>query len=318
MRIVVAEAGLKRCLGVLAALVTFASAASAADFPGVKVQKISDRIYAMLGPHDPPNRENGGYVNNNLVIIGDKGVILVDAGSHKDVAAHIDKAIKTVTKKPITHVLVTHHHPDHHLGLSHFDGAQVIATEFCAKQIGDNGRGQVSWMERNTGRNLRNTSPVVPQTRIALGSRRAMEIDGVKLELISTGTAHTEGDMMVWLPDDGVLASGDILVHHINPSFREGNLRKWIAVLDRQVLELPLKTVMPGHGPLMQRQDVVAFRDLIAGFYKTVEDIYKSGGAEADVRKKLDMAKWRSMARFDDMMGNNINKAWLEVEEANF
>jgi len=309
---------MKHYLGVFIALLMFTGAVSAADFPDVKVQKINDRVYAMLGPHDPPNKENGGYMNNNLVIIGDKGVILVDAGSHKDVAEHIDKAIKTVTKKPITHVLITHHHADHHLGLSYFEDAQVIATDYCAKQIQDSGRGHVKWMERNTGKNLRNTEPVVPQTRIALHSRQAMEIDGVKLELISTGTAHTDGDMMVWLPDDGVLASGDILVHHINPQFREGNLKKWIAVVDDQILKLPLKTVMPGHGPLMQRQDIVEFRTLIATFYKTVEDIYKAGGAEADVRKKLDMAKWQSMARFDDMMGGNINKIWLEVEEENF
>ncbi len=309
---------MKHPIVVFAAMLMFAGAASASGFPDVKIQKINDRVYAMLGPHDPPNKENGGYMNNNLVIIGNKGVILVDAGSHKDVAEHIDEAIKTVTKKPITHVLITHHHADHHLGLSYFEGAQVIATDYCAKQIEDNGRGHVKWMERNTGKNLRNTDPVVPQTKLALHSRQAMEIDGVRLELISTGTAHTDGDMMVWLPDDGVLASGDILVQHINPSFRDGNLKKWIAVVDDQILKLPFTTVMPGHGPLMQRQDVAGFRDLIAGFYQTVEDIYKTGGAESDVRKKLDMAKWQSMARFDDMMGGNISKVWLEVEEANF
>lgn len=309
---------MKKLVGGFVALLLLAGTVSAADFPAVKIEKINDRVYAMLGPHDPPNRENGGYMNNNLVIIGDKGVILVDAGSHNDVAEHIDAAIKTVTQKPITHVLVTHHHADHHLGLSYFDDAQVIASSYCTKQIADNGRGMVKWMERNTGRNLRNTSPVVPHTTVALGARQAMEIDGVKLELISTGTAHTEGDMMVWLPDDGVLASGDILVHHINPSFRDGNLKNWIAVVDEQILKLPLKTVMPGHGPLMQRQDVAGFRNLIADFYKTVEEIYKAGGAEADVRKKLDLAKWQSMARFDDMMGGNINTVWLQVEEANF
>lgn len=309
---------MKHYLSVFIGLMVLASAAPAGQFPQVKVQKINDRVYAMLGPHDPPNKENGGYMNNNLVIIGDKGVILVDAGSHKDVAEHIDEAIKTVTTKPITHVLITHHHSDHHLGLSHFKGAKVIGTEFCAKQIEDNGRGMVKWMERNTGRNLRNTTPVVPHTRIAPKSREVMVIDGVRLELISTGTAHTEGDMLVWLPDDGVLASGDILVHAINPGFRDGNLKKWIAVLDEQILKLPLNTVMPGHGPLMTRQNVMEFRTLIADFYKTIEEIYKAGGVEADVRKKLDMAKWQGMARFEDMMGSNINKVWLEVEEANF
>jgi len=309
---------MKHYLGVFVALLMFAGAASASQFPDVQVQKINDRVYALLGPTDPPNKQNLGYMNNSLVIIGNTGAILVDAGSHKAVAEHIDKAIKTVTTKPITHILITHDHADHHLGLEYFEGAQVIAAEYCAKQIQDNGRSYVAFMARNTGLYLGDAKTVVPQTTIAPRSRQAMEIDGVRLELISTETAHSDGDMMVWLPDDGILASGDILVHAVNPQFRHGNLKKWIGVLDGDILKLPLKTVMPGHGPLMQRQDVVEFRDLIAGFYKTVEDIYKAGGTEADVRKKLDMAKWQSMSRFEDMMGGNINKVWLEVEEANF
>lgn len=308
---------MKRYLIAIAALAVFSGAASAAGYPDVKVEKINDRVYAMLGPTDPPNRENGGYMTNHLVIIGDKGVILVDAGSHRDVAEHIDKAIKTFTEKPVTHVLITHHHSDHHLGLSYFKDAQVIASSLSAKQIEDNGRGMVKWMERNTGKNLRNTRPVVPHARVAHKTRESMEINGVPLELISTGTAHTDGDMVVWLPEDGVLASGDILVHTINPNFRDGNLKNWIAVVD-DMLKLPLKAVMPGHGPLMQRKDVVEFQALIAEFYQTVEDIYKAGGAEADVRRKLDLAKWQKLGRFDDMMGGNISKVWLEVEEANF
>ena len=242
-----------RYFGVLIAFLVFSPVALADRFPDVNVRKINDRVYALLGPIDVPNKQNGGYVNNNLVIIGDKGVILVDAGSHKAVAEHIRKAIGTVT----------------------------------------------------------------PQTTIPAKSRQSMEIDGVKLELITTDTAHTEGDMMVWLPEDGILASGDILVHDVNPNFADGNLKKWIGVVD-ELLKLPLKTVMPGHGALMQRKDVTDFRILIAGFYKTVEDIYKSGGAEADVRKKLDLAKWQQLARYEDLMGRNISKVWLEVEANNF
>lgn len=304
-------------LGKFIALLLFAGVASAGQFPDVKVQKINNRVYAMLGPSDPPNKENGGYVNNILVIIGKQGVILVDAGSHKAVAAHIHKAIKTVTSKPITHVLITHHHPDHHLGLEYYGDVQVISTEFCAKRIEETGRSMINTMSRNSGLDLKDAKLVLPQKRLALRIRQAMEIDGVKLELIATETAHTDGDMMVWLPEDGVLASGDILVHAINPNFRDGNLKKWIGVVD-DILKLPFKTVMPGHGPLMQRPNVTEFRGLIADFYKTVESVYKAGGVEADVRKKLDLPKWERLGRYDDMMGSNINKVWLEVEEANF
>ncbi|MCZ7561449.1 MAG: MBL fold metallo-hydrolase [Burkholderiaceae bacterium] len=308
--------GMKR-LGVLLALLVLAAVATAAPFADVKVQKINDRVYALLGPTDSPNKQNGGYMNNNLVIIGNEGVVLVDAGSHKTVAEHIGQAIKTVTSKPVTHVVVTHHHADHHLGLVAFPGVRVISSDSCAKRIEENGRGMVSWMSRRTGLNLGDTIPVVPQTRIPSKSRQAMEIEGVRLELIATETAHSTGDMMVWLPEDGVLASGDILVHTINPNFMDGNLKKWIGVVD-DLLKLPLRVVMPGHGPLMQPRDVTEFRTLIGDFYRVVEEVYKSGGAESDVRKRLDLTRWQSLGRYDDMMGGNINKVWLQVEADNF
>lgn len=307
-----------RCLSLFAGWLLFATVAFAGPFPQVKVEKINDRLYALLGPTDVPNKENGGYMNNSLLVIGDKGAILVDAGSHRAVGEHIDRAIKSVTAKPVTHVLITHHHGDHHLGAEYFEGAKVIATEYCAKEIQDNGRGMVSFMSRTTGLYLGDARPVVPGERLASPSRKPMEIHGVKLELVAPVTAHTGGDLLVWLPDDGVLAAGDILVHGINPNFRDGHLKQWIGVVDSDILALPFKTVLPGHGPLMKRADVIEFRDLIAGFYQTVEGLYKSGGTEADVRKKLDMARWEKLARFEDMMGGNINKVWLEVEEANF
>lgn len=308
---------MRRYLITLFAFLMSTDVVFADPFPEVKVQKINDRVYALLGPIDVPNKENGGYMNNNLVIIGNKGVILVDSGSHRAVGEHIGKAIAQLTSKPVTHILVTHHHGDHHLGSIAFSDAQVISSSNCAKEIADNGRGMVSFMSRVTSLSLGDTKPVTPQKTVASESRQDMQIDGIKLELIAPQTAHTHGDLMVWLPEDGILATGDILVHAINPSFRDGNLKKWIAVVD-DVLKLPVQTVMPGHGALMQPKDVADFRTLIAGFYSVVEDIYKSGGAEADVRKKLDLPKWQKLARYEDMMGGNISHVWLEVEAENF
>lgn len=110
-------------------------------------------------------------------------------------------------------------------------------------------------------------------------------------------------------------AFGRFIAEH--PNFVDGSLRKWRGVVD-DLLKLPLRIVMPGHGPLKQPRDVVEFRSLIGDFYKVVEEVYKSGGAESDVRKRLELTRWQSLGRYDDMMGDNINKVWLEVEADNF
>ena len=217
----------------LLTFLVFANPVFADSFAEVNVQKINEHVYALLGPIDPPNKLNSGYMNNNLVIIGNQGVILVDSGSHRAIGEHIKKAIARITPKPVTHIMITHHHPDHHLGSIAFPDAQIISSANCAKEIANTGRGMVAWMSRTTGLNLSDTKPVIPQKTIASESRLNMQIDGIKLELITTKTAHTSGDMMVWLPDDRILASGDILVHAINPNFRDGHLKKWISVVVR-------------------------------------------------------------------------------------
>ena len=303
---------------ILAILLHISQLSLAFEFPEVKVQRINDHIFAMLGPSDIPNVENGGFVNNNLVIIGDKGVILVDAGSHKSVAEHIYKSIKAVTRKPITHIIITHHHSDHHLGAQYYEGAKIIATEFAATQIYESSFSMVDEMRNMSGLPLKEESPLTPDITIPESSNREMEIHGVKFNLISTNTAHTHGDLMVWLPDDFVLASGDVLVHKVNPNFNDGSLKSWIEVVNKNILSLPFKTVMPGHGSLMNRYDVENFQKLISEFYQTVEGVYLNDGEESDIREVLDLEKWKQMKRYEAMMGRNINKVWLEVEEANF
>jgi len=289
----------------------------AGDFAAVNVQKINDHIYAMLGGIDAPNKQNGGYVNNILVIIGDKGVILVDAGSHRAIAEHVYDSIKKITSKPVTHILITHHHGDHHLGASFFPDAEVIASEYCAQQIQDNGKGMVKRMAKMTGLDLYYTKPVVPQKRIPEHARQTMVIQGVTLELITTDTAHTKGDMMVFIPKDGVLASGDVLVHGVNPNINDGNLKSWLGVL-KEVRGLPVKVAMPGHGALMRPADIAEFQTMMSSFYKAVEDTYKADGDMSDVRGRLNMVKWEHLSRYKEMMGRNISKVWMDVEADNF
>jgi hypothetical protein len=68
----------------------------------------------------------------------------------------------------------------------------------------------------------------------------------------------------------------------------------------------------------MQPIDGTNFRTLVAEFYIVIEDLYKSGGAEPDVRKTLDLSKWKRLGRYEDMMGRNISRVWFQVEADNY
>lgn len=285
--------------------------------PAVKTVKVNERIYALLGPTELPNAHNGGYMVNSALILGDKGAILIDSGFSDEVGAHIRKAAEKLTKLPITHVINTHHHGDHSLGNVAFPGAEIISSENCKKLVEDTGADWIAIVESSIGRKLPNTKAIPATRTYASQTRTPVEINGVKMELWVPEAAHTKGDMLVWLPDDKVLVAGDVMVNATTPNFRDADSKKWVQTL-AEAQKYPAKTIIPGHGPLMTLKDARAMHKRMAAFYAGVEKVYKSGGAEADVRRQVSLREWKKLKHFDEQMGGNINKVWLEVEAENF
>jgi glyoxylase-like metal-dependent hydrolase (beta-lactamase superfamily II) len=86
-----------------------------------------------------------------------------------------------------------------------------------------------------------------------------LDLDGVRVELLVVGPAHTEGDVVVHLPDEGVVLMGDVLFHRCTPIGWEGSTDAWIAALAR-VEALEPEHVVPGHGPLCGVEGVAEAR----------------------------------------------------------
>jgi glyoxylase-like metal-dependent hydrolase (beta-lactamase superfamily II) len=294
-----------------------AAPAFAAKIPEPKVVKVNDRVYALLGPMALPNAHNQGYMVNSTLIVGDKGAILIDTGFTDEIGAHLAKAIAKLTPKPVTHIINTHHHGDHSFGNVAFPQAKVISSEMCRKLLIE---GEADWLaliEGAVGRKFP-TTKAVPATEVyARNSRSTVTLDGVKLEFWVPESAHTAGDMLIWLPDDKVLVAGDVLVNQVTPNFRDATVKQWIATLD-EAAKVPAKTIIPGHGPLMTPKDAAAMHKRMAKLYAGIEAGYKAGLTDSEIRQKLDLAEWKRLHHFEEQMGGNINKAYLEVEAAAF
>ena len=298
-------------------LILFSTFAQAGSLPAPKVQKINERVYALLGPMELPNKSNRGYMVNTTVIIGEKGVILVDSGFTDEVGKHLAKVIAKLTPKPVTHVINTHHHGDHHLGNVAFKGAEIISSKIGKELVEKTGYEWIDMVQNLTGSKFPNTKPMPANVTVGEDTRTERVIEGVKVVLWAPKGSHTPGDLIVYLPDDKVLIGGDVLVNHITPNFRDGHVKTWIGTLD-QVLKINAKTIVPGHGPLMTNADVMAMRKRMSDLYAGVEAGYKKGLSDAEIRKTLDLSQWKKLHHFDAQMGGNINRAYLEVEAANF
>lgn len=300
----------------LAALLLAASAASQAALPAPKVSKINDRVYAILGPVGLPSKQNGGYQVNSTLIVGDKGAIVVDTGATHEVGELIAKTVAGITPKPVTHVINTHHHGDHYLGNTAFKNAEFISAKKAQELINQSGAEWIAMFENMIGKKLPTTKAIAAKTTFPENTRTERVINGVKLVFWVPKGSHTPGDLLVYLPDDKVLIGGDVLVNHVVPQMRDAHVKSWIGTLD-EARKMDFRTVVPGHGPLMTKAEVNKMHATMAKFYQGIETGYKKGLSDSEVRKTLDLAEWQKLQGTDNI-GTNVNRAYLEVEAANF
>jgi cyclase len=307
---------LVRRLAALIAFLALGGSAYGQTFPEPRTIRINERVYVLLGPIQHANRLNQGYMINSTVIVGDKGVILVDSGGTDEVGWHIARAVRKITNKPVTHVVNTHHHGDHYLGNVAFEGATLISSEMCRKMVLETGHEWLGIMERDIGRKLPGTRPMAAEVTYPAGTRTEAFIHGVRLVFWVPQGSHTIGDLLVHLPDDSVLVAGDVLVSRVVPTLQDGFVKNWIQTLG-EILVLDVAHFVPGHGDLMTRDDITALRGAMLRFYSGVQDGIRNGKDEGEIRKSLDLANWNTLER-SYVIGRNINRAYLEAEADSF
>jgi len=307
---------LVRRLGVLIAFLALGAAAYGQTFPEPRTFKVNDRVYVLLGPIQHANKINQGYMINSTVIVGDKGVILVDSGGSDEVGRHIATAVRRITDKPVTHVVNTHHHGDHYFGNVAFEGATFISSEMCRKMVRETSHEWLELMERDIGRKLPETKPLTAGVIYPEGTRTETLIHGVRVVFWVPRGSHTIGDLLVHLPDDKVLVAGDVLVSGVVPTFQDGFVKNWIQTLD-EIQTLGVEHFVPGHGDLMTLDDVTALREAMLRFYSVVKEGFRKGQSESEIRKSLDLSSWDKLER-SYVIGRNINRAYLEIERDSF
>src|SRR6202140_3409152 len=143
-----------------------------------------------------------GAGGNSAVIVGNNGVIVVDTKTTAPAGAELVADVAKITPKPITTVILTHSDGDHVNGLASFPaGITIIAQANNKKE-----------QETALAAGGRGAPPAghLP-TRVVSKNKENVKIDGVKLELLHWAPAHTSGDLVVYLPNEKIVATGDII-----------------------------------------------------------------------------------------------------------
>src|SRR4030095_12653206 len=235
--------------------------AQAPQPPPITMKMLKPDVYAAIG----------GAGGNSTIIIGKTGVIVVDAKQTEAGAKDLLAQIAKITPKPVTTVFLTHSDGDHVNGLVAYPaGVKVIAHENNKKEqeaaLAAGGRGA--------------PPPGRPPSQVVTRNKETMTIDGVKLELYHWAPAHTSGDLIVYLPDQKIVATGDIVVTNRaddNPNIHQeknGSTAGWLTNV-KGMIDLNAETYVTGHGDMLTKADLqrklaatTARRDKVAAMIK--------------------------------------------------
>ena len=221
------------------------------------IEEVKDGLYVITG--------GGGNVAARVT---NEGVILVDDKFERNVA-EIRERVRSVTDQPVRYVLGTHHHGDHMGGNTGFAAtAEIIAHS--------NARANM----------IRGDQPTPPS--VIFTDQTAVHLGGVEVQARYVGRGHTNGDAIIVFPDLETIHTGDLVVG--GTPFIDyangGNSFDWVATLEN-ILEIDFDTVIPGHGPVMTRDDVTSFRDHFLTLRERMSELVSQDVPKAEVVDRL-------------------------------
>ncbi|GAA4423870.1 MBL fold metallo-hydrolase [Georgenia halophila] len=203
------------------------------------------------------------------VVVGSRSCLVVDTGGDELIGAELAAAVREVTALPWS-VVLTHAHFDHHFGTAAFAPCPVWAHERCREAlVRDAERDRAAWVAHYREAGDTATAEALQAARGVLPDRllsSSVEMDlGDRMAVLShPGPGHTDHDVVVHVPDAGVLFVGDLVEQGAPPSIGpDSDPARWPHALDTLLAMRP-RTVVPGHGDPVDAAFVAAQRDELA------------------------------------------------------
>jgi len=300
-----------------------------------KFTEIVPGVYSAIGT----GTMNVG--SNSAVIVNRDEVMIVDSHISPESGRAMLQELKAITDKPVRFLVNTHFHYDHTNGNQAFPpGVDIIGHEFTRRKLtgdilergmfADLVKGLPKQLDDLKARAASETDPAVKARvaqQIPVQTAFANSLKDLKvtppnvtlvdhmtlfrgdreIRLLYLGRGHTGGDLVVYLPKEKVLCSGDLLVHDV-ANLIDGYVNEWPDALER-LKPIDFVDVIPGHGdPFKGKERVDWFQAYLRDLWKQANTLHDQKVAAADAAKRIDMTAHK--AHYPAITGPGINPAW--------
>ena len=288
--------------------------ASQGDITEKKItfEEVGRDLWAFTAEGDP----------NSGVIIGDDSVMIIEAQATPRLASKVIEKVREVTDKPITHVALTHYHAVRVLGASAFGAQQIIMSDMARAMVAE--RGQEDW-DSEFQRFPRlfeghESIPGLTWPTTTFNDRMTVYLGDRRVDLMHLGRAHTAGDIVIHVPDENVMFTGDIVEYRSACYCGDGYFSDWNTTLDA-IKAYHVDAIAPGRGdalvgPKMVSKAIENTRDFLASTYAPAARIAARNGTLKEawdaVRATCD-PKFSDYAIYEHCLPFNVARAFDEA-----
>ena len=276
--------------------------------------KLADNVYALIGPLSNRDAENLGNNANFGVVVTEHDVVLIDSGGTYQGAQMIHAAIRDITDKPVTLVINSGGQDHRWLGNGYFkaQGARIIANEKAVVDQKARARDQLIALASLVGpEGIKGTAPVYADETFS--DAKSLTLGGTHIGVGHAGHAHTPGDSFVWLHEQRILFSGDIIymdrMLSIGPQSAH---REWISAIET-LAALDPAVVVAGHGdPADLPKGKADSYEYLVFLRQAVTDFMDGGGGIEDVGS-IDQSRFSYLANYEELKGRNAQRVYEEL-----
>lgn len=302
----------------LACLALISLSSFAADLV-LQPVRVAPDVYAIVGDLDGQSYANDGLNSNLGFVVGADGVLVINAGPSTRVARALHAAIQKITPKPIRWVVNLNSQSHNWLGNEYFKqrGVTILAQTSASKLMQELGAGQLQAAQGVLKDKAAGTALAYPSETI--DTQRTLQLGKTKIELLHFGSAHTAGDIIVWLPQQKILFAGDLVfTQRMLAVLPLGNSGGWVKAFDQALALKPL-IIVPGHGKLTDIKTATHdTRDYLMTLRNGAQAVLAKNGSLQDAVAKTDQSKFTYLLNFELLAKRNMNQVFTEMERESF
>lgn len=304
---------------ILAAGPVWASEDIADQYPGSllysKPVEFIPGVWSAIGATAPPTYENSGHNNNLSFIVTGEGVVVINGGAAHKLAEALHEEIKQITDQPVIAVFNENGQGHAALGNSYWaeQGVEIIAHSEAAHELEEYGAQILAGMMRYNRDKGEGTEIALPST--TFDDEYIIEKGDFRIEARYLGPAHSPGDIVVWLPNQSLVISGDMAFHErMLPIFEDTITADWLESWDTEFEALEATYVIPGHGHPTNMDQVRKYTKGYLEYLRgQIREHIDNGGDLSDAYY-VDQSPYKHLDTYEELATKNAGRVYEQME----